>query len=44
MDDQRYIRQLLIENWDQDKLQKSTTTIVGLGALGTVAAAALACE
>lgn len=42
MDEQRYIRQLLIENWDQDKLQKSTATIVGLGALGTVAAAALA--
>ncbi len=42
MDDQRYIRQLLIENWDQDKLQQSTATIVGLGALGTVAVAALA--
>lgn len=38
----RYNRQLLIENWDQEKLLESTVTIVGLGALGTVAAASLA--
>ncbi len=38
----RYNRQLLIENWDQEKLLQSTVTLVGLGALGTVAAASLA--
>jgi molybdopterin/thiamine biosynthesis adenylyltransferase len=38
----RYDRQILIENWDQTKLQQSTVTIVGLGALGTVVAASLA--
>ncbi len=42
MSDQRYVRQLLIENWDQNKLNESTATIIGLGALGTVAAASLA--
>ncbi|MHA2075003.1 MAG: HesA/MoeB/ThiF family protein [Candidatus Hodarchaeales archaeon] len=42
MNDQRYSRQLQIENWDQDKLQDSTVTMIGLGALGTVAAASLA--
>lgn len=39
---ERYNRQLLIKNWDQKKLQQSTVTIVGLGALGSVAAASLA--
>lgn len=42
MNDQRYVRQLQIEDWDQDKLQESTVTVIGLGALGTVAAASLA--
>lgn len=38
----RYDRQLLLSSWDQDKLYNSTITIVGLGALGTVAATSLA--
>lgn len=38
----RYDRQLLIDNWDQTKLEQSKVTVVGLGALGTVAAASLA--
>ena len=38
----RYDRQLLIKNWDQKKIQQSTVTLVGLGALGSVAAASLA--
>ncbi|MFX0211730.1 MAG: ThiF family adenylyltransferase [Candidatus Hodarchaeota archaeon] len=38
----RYDRQLLLDNWDQTKLEQSTVTVVGLGALGTVAAASLA--
>jgi len=39
---ERYNRQLLIKNWDQEKIQQSTVTLVGLGALGSVAAASLA--
>ncbi|MFX0049790.1 MAG: ThiF family adenylyltransferase [Candidatus Hodarchaeota archaeon] len=38
----RYDRQLLLDNWDQTKLERSTVTVVGLGALGTVVAASLA--
>ncbi|MHA2245572.1 MAG: HesA/MoeB/ThiF family protein [Candidatus Hodarchaeales archaeon] len=38
----RYDRQLLIKNWDQKRIQQSTVTLVGLGALGSVAAASLA--
>ncbi len=38
----RYDRQLLIKHWDQKKIQQSTVTLVGLGALGSVAAASLA--
>ena len=38
----RYDRQILIENWDQEKIRKSKVIIVGLGALGTVAATSLA--
>ena len=39
---ERYNRQLLIKHWDQEKIQQSTVTLVGLGALGSVAAASLA--
>ncbi len=39
---ERYNRQLLIKHWDQKKVQQSTVTCVGLGALGSVAAASLA--
>jgi molybdopterin/thiamine biosynthesis adenylyltransferase len=42
MSSDRYDRQLLIDNWDQEKLDLSTVTIVGLGALGTVIASSLA--
>lgn len=38
----RYDRQLLIKQWDQEKIQRSTATIVGLGALGSIAATSLA--
>ncbi len=38
----RYNRQLLIKHWDQNKIQQSTVTLIGLGALGGVAAASLA--
>ena len=38
----RYDRQILIENWDQAKIRNSCVVIVGLGALGTIAAASLA--
>ncbi|MHA1228226.1 MAG: ThiF family adenylyltransferase, partial [Candidatus Hodarchaeales archaeon] len=38
----RYARQLLIENWDQEKINKSIVSIIGLGALGTVVATSLA--
>ncbi len=39
---ERYNRQLLIKHWDQKKIQQSTVTLVGLGALGSVAATSLA--
>lgn len=39
---ERYNRQLLIKHWDQKKIKQSTVTLVGLGALGSVAAASLA--
>ncbi|MFX1515556.1 MAG: ThiF family adenylyltransferase [Promethearchaeota archaeon] len=39
---ERYNRQLLIKHWDQGKIKQSTVTLVGLGALGSVAAASLA--
>ena len=42
MSKDRYLRQTLIKDWDQDKLQRSTATIVGLGALGSVVASSLA--
>ncbi|MFW9855462.1 MAG: ThiF family adenylyltransferase [Candidatus Thorarchaeota archaeon] len=38
----RYLRQILIQNWDQEKIQDSTAALVGLGALGSVVAASLA--
>ena len=38
----RYDRQILIENWDQEKIRDSSVVIIGLGALGTIAAASLA--
>ena len=38
----RYDRQILIENWNQTKIRESKVVIVGLGALGTVAATSLA--
>ncbi len=38
----RYDRQTLIENWDQEKIHKGKVIIVGLGALGSVAAVSLA--
>lgn len=41
MSKDRYLRQSLIKDWDQDKLQRSTATIVGLGALGSVVASSL---
>ncbi|MHA2224222.1 MAG: HesA/MoeB/ThiF family protein [Candidatus Hodarchaeales archaeon] len=37
----RYDRQLLIKNWDQNKIKQCKVSLVGLGALGTVAAASL---
>ncbi|MHA1941122.1 MAG: HesA/MoeB/ThiF family protein [Candidatus Hodarchaeales archaeon] len=37
----RYDRQILIENWNQTKIRESKIVIVGLGALGTVAATSL---
>jgi molybdopterin/thiamine biosynthesis adenylyltransferase len=42
MSKDRYLRQSLIKDWDQDKIQESTVTIVGLGALGSVIASSLA--
>ncbi|MBD3230054.1 MAG: hypothetical protein GF329_17885 [Candidatus Lokiarchaeota archaeon] len=39
---ERYARQILIEEWDQDKLSKSTVFIAGVGALGTVVSLNLA--
>ncbi|NHJ02796.1 MAG: ThiF family adenylyltransferase [Candidatus Heimdallarchaeota archaeon] len=38
----RYHRQQLIDKWDQEKVTESTVAIIGMGALGTVAAASLA--
>ena len=35
---ERYARQILIDDWDQDKLSNSTIFIAGVGALGTVIA------
>ncbi|MFX1510121.1 MAG: ThiF family adenylyltransferase [Promethearchaeota archaeon] len=35
---ERYARQLLLENWDQEKLSKSTVVVAGIGALGTIVA------
>ncbi|UCG01583.1 MAG: ThiF family adenylyltransferase [Candidatus Heimdallarchaeota archaeon] len=39
---ERYNRQLLIKHWNQEKIKQSTVSLVGLGALGSVAAASLA--
>lgn len=39
---ERYRRQLLIENWDQEKLKKARVLIVGVGGLGGVSATYLA--
>ncbi len=38
----RYDRQVLIENWNQDKIREGKVIIVGMGALGLVAAVSLA--
>ncbi len=38
----RYDRQTLIENWDQEKIRDGKVIIVGMGALGSVAAVSLA--
>ncbi|MHA1978610.1 MAG: HesA/MoeB/ThiF family protein [Candidatus Hodarchaeales archaeon] len=38
----RYDRQILIENWDQEKIREGKVIIVGMGALGSVAAVSLA--
>ncbi|MFX0168869.1 MAG: ThiF family adenylyltransferase [Candidatus Hodarchaeota archaeon] len=35
---ERYARQLLIAEWDQEKLAKSTVVVAGIGALGTIVA------
>ena len=35
---ERYARQLLLENWDQEKLSQSTVVVAGIGALGTIVA------
>jgi molybdopterin/thiamine biosynthesis adenylyltransferase len=35
---ERYARQLLLENWDQEKLSQSTVIVAGMGALGTIVA------
>ncbi len=39
---ERYDRQLLISNWDQEKIGQSSVAIIGLGALGNVIATSLA--
>jgi len=39
---ERYARQLLIDEWDQKKLSKSTIFIAGVGALGSIVALNLA--
>jgi len=38
----RYDRQILIKNWNQEKIRNSRVVIIGMGALGTIAAASLA--
>ncbi len=35
---ERYARQLLLAEWDQEKLAKSTVLVAGIGALGTIVA------
>lgn len=35
---ERYARQLLLEEWDQERLAKSTVIVAGIGALGTIVA------
>ena len=40
--EERYSRQLLLKEWDQEKLEKSCVLVVGLGALGSVVALNLA--
>lgn len=35
---ERYARQLLLAEWDQEKLAKSTVVVAGIGALGTIIA------
>jgi molybdopterin-synthase adenylyltransferase len=39
---ERYQRQLLIEDWDQDKLRNATVVVVGLGGLGSISSTYLA--
>ena len=41
---ERYDRQTLIPGWDQDKIQKSTVCIWGVGALGTYISVTLALQ
>ncbi|MHA1695615.1 MAG: HesA/MoeB/ThiF family protein, partial [Candidatus Helarchaeota archaeon] len=38
----RYARQIMLEEWDQDKVSNATIFIAGVGALGTIAAMNLA--
>jgi adenylyltransferase/sulfurtransferase len=35
---ERYARQLLLDNWNQEKLSQSTVVVAGIGALGTIVA------
>ncbi len=35
---ERYARQLLLDEWDQERLAKSTVIVAGIGALGTIIA------
>lgn len=35
---ERYARQLLLENWNQEKLSQSTVVVAGIGAIGTIVA------
>jgi molybdopterin/thiamine biosynthesis adenylyltransferase len=35
---ERYARQLLLEEWNQEKLSQSTVIVAGIGALGTIVA------
>ncbi|TFF89553.1 MAG: hypothetical protein EU549_00140 [Promethearchaeota archaeon] len=39
---ERYARQILIEEWDQDRLSNASVFIAGIGALGTIVALNLA--